>query len=92
MAAPRKLLDRFVETAVDDEILLVDMEGGVLFALDGTAAAIWRSIDGQRDCAAMAAALAREFDAEAVEIERDCRALVGELAGAGLVAAPDAAC
>lgn len=92
MAAPRKLTDRYIETEVDGEVLLIDMDGGELFAMDGTAAAAWRLMDGERSLADIAAALGTHFAGDPQVIVRDCAALVDELAAAGLVAAPAGAC
>lgn len=85
MAAIRKLTENFIATEVGDETLLIDLDGGEMFSLSGSARAIWDAINGERDAPAIAAALAPSFD-EAVEvIERDAIALVAALAEAGLV-------
>lgn len=86
MGAIVKLTDTYVETEIDGEVLLVDMAGGMLFALDGTARDAWRLIDGRRDLAAIAAELAQSHAGEADRIAADCADFVAELRGAGLVA------
>lgn len=86
MAIPRKLTDNFIETEVDGEVLLVDLAGGELFSLDGTAAAIWRLIDGTRDVGAIARTLQAGYEAVEGVIARDCGCLIDELAQAGVVA------
>ena len=87
MDAARKLTGNYIETIVDGEVLLVDLNGGELFSLDGTAAEVWRRIDGATPLAALAAALeARVLDA--------VRAVLGhepDGAGRALVAALRAA-
>ena len=85
MAAIRKLTENFIATEVGEEILLIDLDGGELFSLSGTARAIWDAIDGQRDARAIAAILAPCFDATAQEIERDASDLVRALEDARLV-------
>ena len=58
MAVLKKLKDNFVVTQVDDEVLIVDLDGGELFSLSGTGRAVWEAIDGKRDADAIAALLA----------------------------------
>ena len=86
MAKPRKLTANFVETEVDGEVLIVDLDGGELFSLSGSALNIWRLIDGERDAAQIAEILVQEFTAPAGAIERDVSTLLGELQDAALVA------
>jgi pyrroloquinoline quinone biosynthesis protein D len=86
MAVPRKLTQNFAATEVDDEVLIVDLEGGELFSLSGTGRAIWQLIDGRRDIPAIAAELGRHYAATADQLDQDCRKLLGELVDVGLVA------
>lgn len=53
--------------------------------LDETAWAIVRRIDGARDAQAIAADLAREFDADAAEILADVEELLGQLSVQGYI-------
>lgn len=85
MAIPRKLTQNFVATEVDDEILIVDLDGGELLSLAGTARAIWRLIDGKRDIARIADELAEPFPGERETIAADTTAFIEELAQARLV-------
>ena len=85
MTVPRKLTANFVETRVDDEILIVDLDGGELLSLEDTGRAVWDLIDGQRSLAAIAEALAREYDASRDQLEQDVTVLIYELAAAKLV-------
>ena len=83
---PAKLTDNFIATEVDGEILLVDLDGGELFALRDTAAACWRLIDGSRDIDAITSLLGETYAAGAGLIEQDVRDLIRSLAEAQLVA------
>ncbi|QKG70829.1 PqqD family protein [Erythrobacter mangrovi] len=85
MSAVRKLAGNFVETDVDDEVLIVDLEGGELFSLRGTARDTWRLIDGQRSLDEIVASLAGEYDAPEDRIAGDTAALINELVDAALV-------
>lgn len=84
MAAVRKLTQNFVATDVDGEVLIVDLDGGELFSLSGTARAVWEAIDGARDEASIAALLAERYDGEAATIAADVSALVEQLEAAAL--------
>jgi pyrroloquinoline quinone biosynthesis protein D len=83
----RKIPDRFSETRIDDEIVVMQLDSGVFFSLTGTAAAIWELIDGTRDRSAVLAMLARQFDGGATGIASEVDTFLAQLAEAGLVAA-----
>ncbi|MGI8944070.1 MAG: PqqD family protein [Qipengyuania sp.] len=85
MAIPRKLAANFVATELDGEVLIVDMDGGELFSLAGTGAAIWCLIDGCRTIEIIATELGRDYANEPA-ISADVHALLKDLAAAGLVA------
>ena len=86
MAVLKKLKDNFVATQVDDEILIVDLDGGELFSLSGTGRAVWEAIDGKRDADAITALLAARYDADETVIAGDVRALIASLREAALIA------
>ena len=87
MTAIAKLTDRFAETDVDDEIVIMRLDNGEFFALSGTAAAIWRLIDGERDPEALRAALAAEFQADESQIGSDVDEFLLRMKEKGLLAA-----
>ncbi|WP_144096685.1 PqqD family protein [Croceicoccus sediminis] len=76
---------RFVETEVDGEVVLMNIDSGLFYSLDGTALAIWRAIDGTRDEAAIVAVLAPGFDESEAQIAAHVREFIASLADAGLV-------
>jgi hypothetical protein len=86
MTAIAKLTDRFTETEVDDEIVIMRLDNGEFFALSGTAAAIWRLIDGKRDRVALIEAIGAQFEADETQIAADVDEFVGRLKGTGLLA------
>lgn len=86
MAAITKVTDRFTESAFDDEIVIMRVDNGEFFALSGTAAAAWRLIDGERDRAAVVAALAEEFAADEAQIAPDVDEFLLRLRETGLLA------
>ena len=85
MGAIVKRHANFAETEVDGEILLIDMDGGMIFAMKDTAAELWALIDGKRDLGGVVDELATRFAAEAATIRHDCSAMVDDLLAAGLV-------
>jgi len=86
MAPIQKLVRNYVETDIDDEIILMRLDTGELLSLAETAAAAWRLIDGQRDQDMLVEALMAQFDGEEREIARDVDQLLRELKKAGLIA------
>lgn len=79
--------ERVVQTAIDDEIVVMDIETGDFFSLAGTARAIWQLIDGTRDRAALLAELAQEHGCAPAELSGDVDRFLGELSAAKLVEA-----
>ncbi|MBX7458651.1 PqqD family protein [Qipengyuania sp. 1NDH17] len=85
MGAIRKLTDNFIATEVDGELLIVDLDGGELFSLSGTAKAVWDAIDGTRNADAIAALMAERHRGDPAVIAADVKALVGQFESAALV-------
>lgn len=86
MTAIAKQTNRFTETDIDDEIVVMRLDTGEFFSLAGTGAAAWRLIDGTRDRAALITALAEEFDGVEGEIAADVDDFLAQLKELGLVA------
>ena len=80
-----KRQDRFSETAIDDEIVVMNLDSGDFFSLEGTGRAAWLLIDGTRDLSAIIAVLAEQFAAAPNVMAADVERFVGELGRAGLV-------
>lgn len=80
-----KQRDRFSETMVDGEVVLLNLDDGTFFSLTGTAAAIWALIDGERNRDAMLAELAVGYEAEVETIAPQLDAFVTQLKVAGFV-------
>ena len=87
MTVPAKDPERFVETAIDDEVVVMRLDSGEFFSLSGTARAIWGLIDGQRDRAAILDALAQAYDAPDEGFAAEVDAFLAELRAVGLIAA-----
>lgn len=87
MTAITKQVDRFAETHIDDEIVVMRLDSGEFFSLAGTAAAIWRLIDGTRDRAALIEALAADYDNDESDIAADVDHFLAQLKEQGLLVA-----
>ena len=85
MSAPAKRLDRFTETAIDDEIVIMRLDNGEFFALSPTAAAIWRLIDGKRDRTSLLVALGKTFEADEEQMSADIDEFLAHMRTAGLL-------
>lgn len=75
----------FSETAIDDEVVLLNLADGTFFSLAGTAAAIWALIDGTRDRRALLAALATAHGVPEAEIAADVDVFLAQLDEAGFL-------
>jgi hypothetical protein len=87
MSSLTKQVGRFTEAEIDDEIVVMRLDTGEFYSLAGTAAAIWRLIDGTRDRAALVSSLAAEFDRGETDISDDVDEFINQLAELGLIAA-----
>ena len=86
MAKISKINAAFIETQVDDEVVIVSLEEGHFFSLKDTGLAIWRLIDGERDRDAILSALQGEFDAPAGVLAADLDTFLADIASVGFVA------
>jgi len=84
-AALTKIADRFVETAIDDETVVMDMDSAEFFSLNETAGAVWRAIDGERGRDQVVAAVAAEYGIDPTEIASDVDELIAQMVKAGFV-------
>jgi len=69
----------------DDDLVMVDLQGGEYFALDAVGARMWDLLISGKTPAAVGAALAVEYEASEDEILRDCTKLADELLKRGLL-------
>ena len=80
-----KCADRFVETEIDGETVVMELETGDFFSLSGSALSIWQLIDGTRDRASLGAAIAAEYQIAEAQLAGEIDAFVAELKAAKLV-------
>lgn len=77
---------RYVETAIDDETVVMLLESGDFFSLRDSARTVWQLIDEGRDRDAILTELAAGYDAPREVLAADLDSFLGELRGAGLIA------
>ena len=82
-----KANERFSQTEIDDEVVVMSLESGDFFSLTGTARAIWMLIDGTRSRAALLTELAAQFDVQEPALAGDLDAFLAQLGAAGLLEA-----
>ncbi|MXP31035.1 PqqD family protein [Parerythrobacter jejuensis] len=85
MNAIRKCNSAFIETDVDDEVVIVSLEDGQFFSLKETGHSIWKKIDGARDRNAILQELEAEFDAASEVLARDLDAFLAQVSAAGFI-------
>lgn len=81
----RKATDHFAETALDDELVLMNIDTGSFHALKGTGFAIWQLIDGTRDEAAICAALLQSYAVDPQTCQAEVGRFIEQMVGAGFV-------
>ncbi len=67
------------DSTLDGELVVLDADGRMVRALNGTAARVWQLLDGQRSIADICNVLAAEFDAQAAAIEADVLSFLNDL-------------
>ncbi len=70
---------------MDGEAVLVHPVQGKVRVLNSVGAAIWELVDGQRDIAALAQAIAAEYDVPLAQAEIDVNAFCEDLVGRGVL-------
>jgi len=70
---------------IDGQTLVLDRSHDKLHELNTTASYIWRCCDGKTTVAEIAAATAREFEADPGAVERDVADILGKLAAMHLI-------
>ena len=80
-----KCASAFIETTVDDEVVIVSLDRGQFFSLKDTGLAIWNKIDGSRSRERILAELREEYDASEAVLPPDLDAFLQEVGGAGFL-------
>ncbi len=71
---------------LDDEVIAINLETGIYYALIGPAADVWSAFDPAGTVSAVAGALAHRYGAAPEEVQADVEAFSRRLEAAGLLA------
>lgn len=80
-----KFQDRYVETAIDDETVVMDLHSAEFFSLNDTAGAVWRLIDGQRNRQEILDLVALQYGVSGKDIADDVEEILGRFRGVGFI-------
>lgn len=82
----RKLDGSYIETRIDGEAVLVQLDRGSFHGMKSTGLAIWELIDGTRDKDAIVTELTGRFDVSTAQCDAEVTRFLGEIKKAGFVA------
>ena len=74
-----------VSRLVGDETVILNLESGMYFGLDGVGKRIWESIEAGNSLTEIVSMIASEYDVEAQQAEGDLLEFVTELVERGLL-------
>jgi len=74
-----------ISRAVDNETVLLDLESGMYFGLDGIGKFIWEAIGQGQTLGEIAADIASEYDVDRKSAQADVLQFASELIGRGLL-------
>ena len=83
--------DDVIFETVDDQVVLLSLEGGSYYKLNGSGSRIWALIRELGDLAKVEQTMVDEFEGEPEQIRRDVSTLVDDLKSHGLVVVDGAA-
>jgi len=81
LAIPPQVMSRLV----GDETVLLDLESGIYFGVDGVAQRIWESVAEGLSLRETATAIATEFEVEEAQAQADLIAFATDLVDRGLL-------
>lgn len=74
-----------VARSVGDEMVLLDLETGTYFTLNGVGAFIWRQIEEQCDVDAIATRMVNEYEVDLHQARNDASTLLSTMLDQGIV-------
>lgn len=81
----RKIADNFIETELDGELVLLNLQSGRFHALKDTGLAIWRLLDGKNDVSAIRQSMAERYNIDEAACRDKVSAFLQTLTAAGFV-------
>ena len=85
MSSVLKPAQGVVREAFEDEVVIINLDSGTYYSLNGSGVAVWTTIEGGATLDTIVAAVASRYNAEAVRIETDVRELIDRLLAEQLV-------
>ena len=82
LSIPPQVMSRLV----DDETVLLDLESGIYFGLDGVGKRVWESVAGGNSLGQTAELIISEFEVNEAQAQKDVIAFASELVERGLLA------
>ena len=76
---------RFIWRIVDDEALIVDLESGGFFSLDGVGTEVWKGLQDGLDLAQIVDAITVKYGVDEQTVQRDVSDLLEDLSREGLI-------
>lgn len=88
MSSPvvRKQADAYLQTVIEDELVLILRDTGKFFSLKDVGLRIWNALDRQDDLDALCSELEREYDVPPTTCRADVDKFVGQLVESGFAA------
>ena len=80
--------ERVTWDEIDDETLIINVETGYYFSLDGVGSLIWSMLANGDDEPDIVAGIVSEFDVDEATARADVKALIGALVGEELIRCP----
>jgi hypothetical protein len=82
-----------VARVVAGETLIVPIRGKVgdlasIYSFNGTGTLVWKLLESPKTVAQLAASVAKEYEVDSAQAERDVASFVGEMKAVGLVEVP----
>lgn len=74
-----------VSAQMDGEAVILSLADGVYYGLNPVGASVWTLLEQPRTVAELRDAIVAEYEVDAPTAEADLRALLGDMAGRGLV-------
>lgn len=84
-----KRIGHYVETKVDGETVVMNIDSGHFFALEGTARSFWSALDRHDRRADIVADLAEQYGTAPAKVDTDLTSFIAELREAGLIIVED---
>ena len=84
LSIPPQVMSRLV----DDETVLLDLESGMYFGLDGVGQLIWQSVSEGKTLGEIAGVISAEYEVEEAQALADLLEFTSDLVERGLLRAP----